>query len=46
MNGVLGHNAALSGYAGPGTTWDIAMNFGMKHAPGDIMLHCSDTSNS
>ena len=29
-----GHDSALQGYTGPGTTWDNEMNFGMKHAPG------------
>ena len=33
-NGVLGHNAALQGYTGPGTTLANEMNFGMNHAPG------------
>ena len=33
MNGVLGHDSALQGYAGPGTTWDNEMNFFMYNAP-------------
>ena len=45
MNGVLGHDSALSGYTGPGTTWANEMNFGMEHAPGAgsllDMLTCS-----
>ena len=32
MNGVLGHNTALQGYAGQGTTWANYMNFDMNHA--------------
>ena len=27
-------NSTLQGYAGPGTTWNDKMNFGMNHAPG------------
>ena len=34
MIGVLGHNSALKGKTGPGTTWVNGMNFVMKHAPG------------
>ena len=33
MNGVLGHNATLSGYTGPGTSWTNKMNVEMNHAP-------------
>ena len=32
--GVLGHDSALVGYTGPGTTWADGMNFGMNIAPG------------
>ena len=32
MNGVLGHDFALKGYAGPWTTWASEMNFVMNHA--------------
>ena len=31
---LLGHDSALLGYAGPGTTWANEMNFVMNHAPG------------
>ena len=34
MNAVLGHDAALLGYTGPGTTWADEINFVMKHTPG------------
>ena len=34
MNGVLGHNSALQGYAGSGTTWANDMPFVMNHDPG------------
>ena len=34
MNIVLGHDSALEGYTGPGTTWVDEMNFGMNHVPG------------
>ena len=34
MNGVLGHDCALYGYTGPGTTCTNEMNFGMNQAPG------------
>ena len=34
MIGVLGHDSALQGYAGPETTWANKMNFVMNHAPG------------
>ena len=34
MVGVLGHNSALKGYTGPGTTWADEMNFVLNHAPG------------
>ena len=33
MNGALGHDSALLGYIGPGTTCANEMNFGMNHAP-------------
>ena len=33
MTGVLGHDFALEGYTGPGTTKANEMNFSMKHAP-------------
>ena len=33
MMDALGHNSALYSYTGPGTIWDIEMNFVMKHAP-------------
>ena len=29
---ILGHNFALQGYAGLGTTWANKMNFGMNNA--------------
>ena len=32
MNGALGHDSALQGYTGPGTTWADEMNFVMNHA--------------
>ena len=32
MNDALGHNSALKGYTGPGTTWPNE-NFVIKHAP-------------
>ena len=32
MNGGLGHDSALQGYTGPGTTLANEMNFGMNHA--------------
>ena len=32
MIGVLGHDSALSGYTGPGTTWVNGINFVMNHA--------------
>ena len=41
MNGVQGHNFALQGYTGPGTTWDNEMNFVMNHAPGAGWIDCS-----
>ena len=31
MNGVLGRDSRLSGYAWLRTTWAIEMNFGMNH---------------
>ena len=34
MIGVLGHDSALKGYTGPGTTWANEMNFVMNLAPG------------
>ena len=34
MIGVLGKDAELQGYTGPGTTWANKMNFSMNHAPG------------
>ena len=34
MNGVLGHDSALQGCTGQGTTWVNEMNFVMDHAPG------------
>ena len=34
MNGVLGHDSALKGYTGPGTTWANEMNFMVNHASG------------
>ena len=33
-SGVLGHNAALKGYIGPGTAWANEMNFWINYAPG------------
>ena len=33
-NSVLGHDSALKGSTGLGTTLANDMNFGMKHAPG------------
>ena len=33
LNGILGHDSALYGYTGPGTTWVNEMSFVMKHAP-------------
>ena len=33
MNDVLGHDAALRGYTGLGSTWANEMSFVMKHAP-------------
>ena len=38
MNGALGHDSALYGYTGPGTTWAHEMNFVMNHAPGALSL--------
>ena len=35
MTGILGHDSALQGYIGPGTTWANEMNFVMNHAPID-----------
>ena len=37
MNGVLGHDSALLGYTGPGTTWVNEMNSAMNHAPGALL---------
>ena len=34
MIGVLGHDSALYGYTGLGTTWANDMNFVMNHALG------------
>ena len=34
MKGVSGHDYALQGYTGQGTTWANGMNFVMNHAPG------------
>ena len=34
MNGVLGHDSALVWLYWAGATWDIEMNFVMKHALG------------
>ena len=34
MIGVLGHDSALQGYTGPGTTWANEMNFVMNLTPG------------
>ena len=34
MNGGLGHDYALQGYPGPGTTLANETNLGMNHAPG------------
>ena len=34
MIDVLGHDFALEGYTGPGTTWSNEMNFVMTHDPG------------
>ena len=31
---VLGHESALSGYTGPGTTWANEKNFVLNHGPG------------
>ena len=41
MNGVLGHDSALQGYAGP-ETWANEMRYAMKHAPdaGSIVCMC------
>ena len=33
MKGVSGHDAALSAYPGPGTTWANDMNFSVNYAP-------------
>ena len=33
MIGVSGHDSALEGYTGPGTTWVNGMNLVMNHAP-------------
>ena len=30
MNGALGHDTAVQGYLGPGTTWANEMNLGMN----------------
>ena len=30
----LGHDSALKGFTGPGTTWANEINFVMNHAPG------------
>ena len=32
MNGVLGHDSAMCGYAGPGTTWINETNFVINRA--------------
>ena len=34
MNGVLGHDSAVQGYTGSGTTRANEMNVGMNHVPG------------
>ena len=34
MNGDLGHESALEGYTGPGTTWTNEMKFVINHDPG------------
>ena len=48
MNFGLGRDSALLGYAGPGTTWAIEMNFVMNHAPdaGSITRHVDKQSNT
>ena len=33
MTEILGHDSALQGYTGPGTTLGNGMNFCMNHAP-------------
>ena len=32
INGILGHDCALQGYTGPGTTWAFEVKFDMNHA--------------
>ena len=34
MTGILGHDSAILGYTGPGTTWANDMNIVMNHDPG------------
>ena len=34
MNDIVDHDSTLKGYAGPGTTWAIEMNFVMNHVTG------------
>ena len=36
MNCDLGHDSALQGYSGPGTTWANEVNFVFNHVPGSI----------
>ena len=38
---ALGHDFALKGYAGSGTTWAKEMNFVMDHAPGAGLIGSS-----
>ena len=40
MKGVLGHDSALQGYTGPGTTQANEMNFVMNHAPDAGSIVC------
>ena len=40
MNGVLGHNVALSGFTGQMTTWVNEINFSLNHAPGAGSIVC------
>ena len=34
MIAVLGHDTALQGYTGQGTTWANEINYDMNHTPG------------
>ena len=40
MIGVLGHDSALQGYTGPGTTWANEMNGAFGHNYGTKAMLC------